>query len=412
MNILYVAPRLPYPPTKGDKIRAFHQIRELAKEHRVHLACGIDPKDDVDGVKVLRRYCASVEAVPTTRTAIRARSAWALIRGQPQWAFSHASTELGERIARRLEAEKFDVILGSTVAAAESVRRVDGVLKVLDFMDAVSDLWRTSAEYRGFPASQLYRLEARRLARYEAEVAAGLDCSIVVSEVEARLFRRQGRGFPVSVVGNGVDLEYFAPTEEASMLPESPRVVFTGTMDYFPNVDAVLYFCRSILRRVREAVPAVHFDIVGRDPTRSVRALARDHQVTVTSSVPDVRVYLARATVAVAPFRAARGIQNKVIEAMAMGVPVVGTSVALEGLELTDEDGARRADDPETFAREITALLQDPSWRRQCSLQARRYVERCHRWDDHGARLSGVLRAVAASRHAPAETGPNTHAGR
>jgi sugar transferase (PEP-CTERM/EpsH1 system associated) len=405
VNILYVAPRLPYPPSKGDKTRAFHQIRELSKEHRVHLVCAIDPKDDVHGLQALREHCASVEAVRTSRAAIRARSAWALIRGRPQWAFSHAPTGLAERVARKLGAEPFDVILGSWVAAAECVRRVAGVPKVLDFVDVVSELWRMAAEYSGFPASRLYGLEARRLARYEAEVATEVDCSLVVSEAEACLFRRQDPAVPVSVVGNGVDLEYFSPAAERSVLPETPRVVFTGTMDYLPNVDAVVYFCRSILPRVREAVPAVHFVVVGRDPSRSVRALARERQVTVTSSVPDVRVHLANAALAVAPLRIGRGIQNKVIEAMAMGVPVVGTSVAFAGLELTDLDGARRADDPETFSREITSLLQHSSWRRQCSIRARRYVERCHRWDIHGAHLSRILRAVAASRGAPARKG-------
>lgn len=397
MRILYVAPRVPYPPTKGDKIRAFHQIRELAKQHAVHLICGIDPKDDGAGLEALRRYCTSIEAVSTTRMAIRLRVAGALFRGRPQWAFSHREKGLGERVWQKLRAEKFDAILGSSVAVAECLRGVNDVPKALDFVDTVSELWRAAAEYRRFPASSFYRVEARRLARYEQEIARSFDCSIFVSEAEARLFRRRGFDLPVSVVGNGVDLEYFSPSGESSRRGESPTVVFTGTMDYFPNADAVRHFCRSIFPTVRAAVPGVHFYVVGRDPTRPVRALARERQVTVTAAVADVRVYLAHATVAVAPFRVARGVQNKVLEAMAMGVPVVGTSQAFEGLELIDGDGARRADDPHLFSEELAALLTDASWRRRCSRQARRYVEQYHRWDVQGARLNEVLNAIVGT---------------
>jgi len=396
VNILYVAPRVPYPPTKGDKTRAFHQICELGKEHRVHLVCAIDPKDDVAGLRALGRHCVSVEAVRTPRSAIRARAAWALLRGRPRWAFSHVSRGLTEHVARKLRAERFDVVLGSWIAAAACLRPVDGVPRVLDFVDVVSELWNMAAEYAGFPASRIYRLEARRLARYEAEVASDFDCSIVVSEAEARLLRRQRADLSVSVVGNGVDLEYFAPPPDNPPSVGPPRVVFTGTMDYLPNVDAVTHFCRSVLPRVREAVPGVHFDVVGRDPSPAVRALAREDHVTVTAAVHDVRDYLARATVAVAPLRIGRGIQNKVIEAMAMGVPVVGTEVALEGLSLADDDGARRADEPDAMAREIGRLLQHPTWRRECSLRARRFVEVNHRWDTQGARLRRVLEAVIA----------------
>jgi sugar transferase (PEP-CTERM/EpsH1 system associated) len=397
VNILYVAPRLPYPPAKGDKTRAFHQIAELAKEHRVHLVCAIDPKDDVAGLPALGRHCASVEAVRIGRGAIRARAAWALLRGNPRWAFSHVSRALTERVARKLSAERFDVVLGSWIASAECLRRVNGVPRVLDFVDVVSELWRMAAAFAGFPASGIYRLEARRLARYEAQTASDLDGSVVVSEAEARLLRRQRADLDVSVVGNGVDLEYFTPPPDGRPASAStPHVVFTGTMDYLPNVDAVTYFCRSVLPRVREAIPGVRFEVVGRDPTPAVRALARESRVTVTSAVPDIRDYLGRATVAVAPLRIGRGIQNKVIEAMAMGVPVVATDVALEGLSLTDEDGARRANDPDTLAREVVDLIQRPSWRRECSLRARRFVEVNHRWDVHGARLRSVLEAVAA----------------
>jgi len=281
---------------------------------------------------------------------------------------------------------------------ADCVQHLNGVPKALDFVDVDSELWRVSAEYRATPLSWLNRLEARRLARYEVDVARSFDHAIFVSEAEARVFRHRAADLPSAVVGNGVDLDAFAPTA-APVPPEgAPEVVFTGTMDYLPNVDAMRYFCRSILPRVREAAPQVRLTIVGRNPTRAVRRLARKGHVTVTGWVPDVRPHLARATVAVAPFRIARGIQNKILEAMASGVPVVATSVALEGLDTTDGDGARRADDPASFAREVVALLRDPEWRASCSRQARRFVQRCHRWDVQGAQLSRLLETMVEKR--------------
>jgi polysaccharide biosynthesis protein PslH len=400
MNILYVTHRIPYPPTKGDKIRAFHQIRELARRHAVHLACGIDARDDAGGLKSLEGYCASIEAAPSSRAAVRLRAARAMLRGRSHTAFAHASRWLEQQIIRHRRRVRFDAILVATVAAAETVRRITDIPKALDFVDLVSGLWEQTAAYRSFPASWLHRLECRRLARYELEVARAFDCSIFASEAEAQAFRRRGGEAPVEVVGNGVDLEYFAPPGAG---PSSPAVVFTGTMDYFPNVDAVLYFSRAVLPRIQAVVPDTHFWVVGRDPTGPVQALARLGQVTVTGPVPDVRGHLGCAAVAVAPFRVARGVQNKILEAMAMGIPVVATSVALEGLGVTDGDGARRADDPETFAREVLALLRDPAWRQRCSLNARRYVERDHRWESQGARLNGILEMmVERRRHAAA----------
>ena len=171
-----------------------------------------------------------------------------------------------------------------------------------------------------------------------------------------------------------------------------PALVFTGVMDYFPNVDAVQYFCTDIFPLVRAAVPECRFSIVGRNPTRRVRELQAHPNVTVTGSVPDVRPYLAQAMVAVAPFRIARGVQNKVLEAMATGLPVVGTTQAFEGIAATAEDGIRVADDPQHFAQELIALLTgNDTVRQQCGLQARRYVEQHHQWLEQGVQVGAFV---------------------
>ena len=179
---------------------------------------------------------------------------------------------------------------------------------------------------------------------------------------------------------------------------EPPALVFTGMMDYFPNVDAMNYFCHEIFPLVREVVPAVQFYIVGRNPTQQVRQLSRQPNVIVTGAVSDVRPYLVQARVAVAPLRIARGVQNKILEAMAMGLPVVGTPAALQGTWATTTDGVRMAESPRAFAHALVTLLEDHALRRQCGLQARRYVQEHHQWDEHNARLEALLREMVVAQ--------------
>jgi sugar transferase (PEP-CTERM/EpsH1 system associated) len=393
MNVLYIAPCIPYPPNKGEKIRAFYQIRLLSREHTIHLACLANEKNEVENLEKLQKHCASIDAVYRDKTVARLLAVLAFLAGKPFSVASYYSSRLKRMIAQKLSSEKFDRILVFSSAMADYVRNVSSIPKILDFVDLDSETWRLYVDHHSFPFSWTYRLEAGRLARYEEKISKEFDHSIFVTEKEASLFRQRVNNRRVSVIPNGVDLDYFAPTPD---LPSgAPVIVFVGTMDYFPNIDAVRYFCRHIFPSIKKVLPAVHFYIVGRNPTGPVKKLGREPQVTVTGSVPDVRPYLAQAGVAVAPFRIARGIQNKNLEAMAMGVPVVGTSTAFEGMAATGLDGVRITDGPEQFAQEVLALLNDPEWRRQCSLRARRYVQRYHKWEDQVARLACLLRTIA-----------------
>jgi sugar transferase (PEP-CTERM/EpsH1 system associated) len=395
MKILYLAHRIPYPPDKGEKIRAYHQIRYLCGRHELHLACLVDDESDMRHVPRLEEHCASVDVAYRSKTAANLRAGLALFTGKPLSAASFFSRELQRKILDRIRMVACDVIIVYSSSMAGYVLHVLDIPKVMDFVDVDSEKWRQYAELRRPPMSWIYRTEALRLAHWEEQIARTFDHSIVITERESRLLRGRESDRRISVISNGVDLEFYSPDGQGEIAAKEPVVVFTGVMDYFPNVDAVDHFCHEIFPHVRRAVPDAAFHIVGRNPTKQVIELARLPNVVVTGGVPDVRPYLSRASVSVAPLRVARGLQNKVLEAMAMGLPVVTTPEILDSIEATEANGVRAADDPEQFASAIIALLQDPALREATSVRARQYVERRHRWESMGAQLEQVATDVA-----------------
>jgi len=384
----------------------------------------IDDPEDLQYIKTLEKYCASVEAVYRNKTVSQCLSVLDLFTNKALCVSSFYSQKLKEKIEERLHSEKIDQIIVFSSVMAEYVKHISDISKVMDFVDVDSDKWKLYADAHSFPFSWIYRLEAKRLAQYEEEVARIFDHSIFVTEKEAEIFKQRVNDRPISVIPNGVDLEYFSPQfcqgsdistqhsilkcslpvlspqssvlqfKSSNLQPSSPIIVFTGAMDYFPNVDAVQYFCKDIFPLVQDRIPEAKFMIVGRNPTHSVKQLSALQNVFVTGSVDDIRPYLSQAEIAVAPFRISRGIPNKILEAMAMGLPVVGTSTAFQGTQAKETDGIRIGDDPDEFAMKLCRLLQDSELRRQCSADVRRYVERCHRWEVHGAQLESIMQEI------------------
>jgi sugar transferase (PEP-CTERM/EpsH1 system associated) len=395
MNILYLAHRLPYPPNKGEKIRTFHQIQELAKRHTIHLCSFVDDPDDLPYVPALRKYCASVDVVYRSNATILFLAPTAFLKRIPFSVSLFYRKAFAKKVMKKLTTERFDCVFVSSSSMAQYARFAPGLPKVIDFIDVDCEKWRLYAQHHSFPLAMIYRLEAERLARYEEQVAHSFDRCILISEEERRVFQARVNGLAVSVISNGVDLEYFSPSGSDYLHVSQPAIVFTGVMDYFPNIDAVQYFCQDVFPLVRNSAPEAQFYIVGRNPTREVKALKNYPNVIVTGTVPDVRPYLARATVSVAPLRIARGVQNKVLESMAIGVPVVGTAESFKGIAATEGDGIRVAKDPRSFAEHVVALLRsDATFRCQMARQARRYIEQHHRWEHQGAKLERLLTEV------------------
>lgn len=398
MNILYLAHRIPYPPNKGDKIRSFHQIKFLAQRHRMHVVCLVDDPEDLPYVQNLREYCQSVDAVYRPSYQVWSRAGLGALFGQSLSVGAFYSSTLQKKVDSILRSVSIDRIIVFSSPMAEYVRRVVGIPKLMDFVDVDSEKWLAYGKFHKFPVNLMYNLEGKRLAWYEKTIAKEFDSLVFISDQEAELFRGRVENKSIAVIRNGVDLDYFQRngSRDVSHLAE-PSLVFTAAMDYFPNVDAAVFFCQHIFSYIRKVCPSVRFDIVGRKPTAVVRALEKLPNVHVTGTVPDVRPYLHKGSVAVAPFRIARGVQNKVLEAMAASLPVVGTSCAFQGIQATPDDGIKIADEPVQFAEEVLGLLRNEASRQECGLQAQRFVQRYHRWNSCLEQLDSLIQCLGSN---------------
>jgi sugar transferase (PEP-CTERM/EpsH1 system associated) len=403
MRILFLSQRVPYPPNRGDKIPTYYYVRHLARAHDVTVACLADGREDLVNAAGLRPLVRAVEAVPLSRGRAKLRSLAALAGSRPLTAAYFDEPELRRRVRRLVKVGRFDLAFVFSSGMAPYVEGFSSLPRVIQFADLDSQKWAHYASFAPPPKRWIYQTEARRLLEYERRIAHTFTQSLVCSPRELEDFHRLIPGTPVRCIANGVNLDFFHPTG-ATKAPDS--LVFTGVMDYLPNVDAVVWFCRDVLPRVRAEVPGVTFTICGASPDRRVRALAGIPGVTVTGSVPAVRPYLDRAEVAVVPLRIARGIQNKLLEAMASGLPVVATPAAVGGIQARDGRDLFVADAPDRFAAAVVGLLRDAQLRAETGSAARAAVEANYRWERSLARLDEVVAAASRGRVAD-PTPPN-----
>ena len=388
MKILFVCHRLPYPPNRGGKIRPFNMIKHLSEKHTVVVASLADSQQELHDGTGLRDYCSEVvaEVVPKP---VRWLRAWkALFSTSPSSVAYFWSPELRRRIEATLLKIQFDVIIVHCAFMAQYVLDARSPRRVLDFGDLDSAKWGDYSRSKRFPHRLGYKLEASKMRNYERYVAGHFDQCTVTTRGELEEFGKLGLNLPCSVIPNGVDSQYFRSN---STRRNSHIIVFVGRMDYFPNIDGVLYFTKHILPIVRRSVPDAQLRIVGSNPSRAVRDLATVYGITVTGHVPDVRPYLEDAAVAVAPLRLARGTQNKILEAMAMSMPVVATSAAAKGIDAIPGRHLSIGDDPGEFATKVVELLKNPDLRTQLSIAGCRQVQHAHAWSSSMGVLDGLL---------------------
>jgi sugar transferase (PEP-CTERM/EpsH1 system associated) len=402
--LLFLVHRIPFPPNKGDKVRSYNLLRFLASRYEVHLGAFIDDGRDLPHCLELGKFCASTHFAMLRSVRARARSVVGLLTGEPLTLRYYHDGELARWVEQTIRERHIEKAVVYSSAMAQYVTGRPNMHVVVDFVDVDSDKWRQYGGTRRWPWSAIYRREATRLLQFERKVAAGTAASVFVTQAEAALFRSLAPEAIAQVhwSQNGVDSTYFAPLQERPnpFAPDEEAIVFTGVMDYWPNVDAVEWFVRDVLPAIVAARPRARFHIVGMRPTPAVLALANGRDVNVTGMVPDVRPYLQHAHVVVAPLRVARGVQVKVLEAMAMAKPVVVSAAAAKAI--TGEPGVdfEVAGDAAGFAERALALMQ-PEQGDAIGAAARRRVLADYSWAVNLTPFERLLGGAAAGPVVP-----------
>lgn len=360
-SLLFLVHRIPYPPTKGDKVRSYNLLKYLASRYRVYLGAFVDDPTDLEYVDVLRELCEECHLVRLNPKFAKVKSLFGLVAGEPLTLPYYRSASMRQWVDQVLRVTPVQGVLVFSAAMAQYVMTATSMRRVADLVDVDSDKWRQYAATQQWPYSAIYRRESRALLRYERQIAHEFDSTVFVSAPEAELFRKLAPESEDKIwhVNNGVDCDYFSP-ERAYSNPYDGRervLVFTGAMDYWPNVDAVVAFAREVFPKIYSQDVCARFYVVGAHPTPEVQRLAELPGVAVTGAVPDIRPYIAHAKLAVAPLRLARGIQNKVLEAMAMAKPVIASPQAAEGIEAQVGKELLVAADQADFVRQAIGLM-------------------------------------------------------
>lgn len=398
-ELLYLVHRIPYPPNKGDKIRSYHLLKHLAQRYTVHVGAFVDDAVDWRHAQALAKLCGGeVKLLPLKPRWATVRSALGLLTGEPLSLPYYRDRRMQAWVDTILQRRAISRALVYSSSMAQYLLRYTKLHRVIDFVDIDSDKWRQYAEKKSGLMAWVYKREARTLFQFERRVAREFAASGFVSEAEASLFRQLAPKEAARVFGfsNGVDTDYFSP---AHPLPspydtQDQVLVFTGAMDYWANVDAVVWFARDIFPHIRAQCARAKFYIVGANPSAEVQTLTAISGVVVTAAVADTRPYLLHAAAAIAPLRIARGIQNKVLEAMAMAKTTIVSPQALEGITAQAGSQLLLAQNAEQFIQQgIAALSANDA---ALGLAARACVVRHYSWAHHLVAIDRVLDKCAS----------------
>ncbi len=353
----------------------------------MHVVALVDDDADLEHVGGLAQTAKTVSYARISARVRPIRSALAMLSGRPISVSHFYSRDIQAKIDEMIEELDFDAVICSSSPTAEylfrsssATSRLASVPRIMDLIDVDSRKWADYAESSGLLRSLVYRYEARSLAAYEQRIGKAFGRVLVVTPEEADLFRSESGCTNVIAVRNGVDFDFFSPSPQPSTNSTGRAITFVGVMDYFPNVDGMRWFIDKVLPRVKDRVSDAELFIVGSNPTPAVQAWGEVAGITVTGFVDDVRLYLDRSAVCIAPLRIARGVQNKVLEAMAMARPIVCSEAALTGIEAADGSEVFCRNEPDAFAEAICDLLEDPTTGQAIGRAAREFVESHYSW--------------------------------
>lgn len=393
-ELLYLAHRIPYPPNKGDKVRSFNEVKHLAKRYRIHLGAFIDDADDWQYVDALKKYCGETYFAVLRPSFARLKSVKGFFTGEALTLPYYRDAGLAAWVSRVLVARPIDYAVIYSSPMAQYVTRFRALRRVADLVDVDSDKWRQYSHSKPWPLSIVYAREAKKLAVFERQIAADFNATLLVAPHEAALLRSIAPASATRIyhANNGVDAAFFSPEHHFNSPYKADEwpIVFTGAMDYWPNVDAVEWFAHAVFPAIRQQYPQACFYIVGAKPAPRLQTLIHLAGVTITGSVPDVRPYIAHSRLAVAPLKIARGLQNKVLEAMAMAKAVIVSPQAAAGIAARVGEEFLVAHNAQIFSNTVRELLNSDI-RHVIGVAARARVLADYSWSANLARLDALL---------------------
>ncbi len=398
LNILFLTHRVPFPPNKGEKIRTYHQLKHLSElGHTIHLFSPYEDESELEHFNaLLESFCAKVESEQLKHKTIRLLKG--LAKGQSLSVANFYDKNLQLKFDHFLSINTVDAILCSASSMAEYVFKSKTIntldkkpLLIMDFMDVDSDKWGQYKQSSSFPMSLVYAREQRLLAQYEKKIVKQFDVSYLIAEAEVSLFNQKViKSDKVHVMGNGLDTTTFYPVKVKQQNP-APVFLFTGVMDYKPNEDAVIWFVKSCWPTIITKHPNARFVIAGMNPSADINQLTNDKGIEVTGFVDDILPYYQQADIFVAPFRLARGVQNKVLQAFACALPVISTPMGAEGILCEPDRDILIASTPDEFIQQANRLISQPALAQKIGQSAEQKIKQHYSWQSQLQPLDDLL---------------------